>query len=137
GDRMGILAVSNLVTGHVDRTFVVGGHLLQVEAGSLGALGFLKGCHVLLAHHPAHATHLAVFHSTHLVDGPHAPRVGDRLLAPGLEHSVHPVNLRSLGVNNPLGKLHDLGGDTLLGQEHLTHLHGLLVMGDHHLGKHD
>ena len=24
---------------------------------------------------------------------------------------------------------HDLGGDTLLGQEHLTHLHGLLVMG--------
>ena len=37
----------------------------------------------------------------------------------------------------PLGKLHDLGGDTLLGQEHLTHLHGLLVMGDHHLGKHD
>jgi len=65
------------------------------------------------------------------------PRVGDRLLAPGLEHGVHPVNLRSLGVNNPLGKLHDLGGDTLLGQEHLTHLHGLLVMGDHHLGKHD
>ena len=37
----------------------------------------------------------------------------------------------------PLGKLHDLGGDALLGQEHLTHFHGLLVTGDHHLGKHD
>src|SRR5699024_9897062 len=54
GDGLRVLAISDLIAGHLDRALVVGGHLLQVEPGSLSALGVVEGCHVLLAHHPAH-----------------------------------------------------------------------------------
>ena len=124
---------------------MVGCHRLEEYARCLGAFGGVEFGHLVLAHHSLHAVHGSCVrlgvgshsrsHVAHVVAfgavfGPHG-------LIPCLEPTGHGLDLGSLGVLDLRREVRDLGADAVLGEHHVAHLHGLLVVRNHHLREHD
>ena len=120
-----ILGVHDIFS-HVDGALVMKDHELREEPVELRSLRIRQLLHLLVGEHAGHAVSPVLSHGVHAGHHRHAPL---------LEPCGHLVDLRLLSALDLRRELLDLrAGCPCLRQR--RHLHGLLVVGDHHLREH-